>query len=58
MKYSYFNKNSFANESEINIIDTNKGWNGGGSFVDVSKTLITLSGGCKLLTKDSIIYHD
>ena len=58
LNYSHFKKNSFANEKEISIIDTNSGWNGRGSVVNVSKTLITLAEGCKLLTKDSIIYHD
>ena len=56
--YSHFKKNSFASEKEINIIDTNSGCNGRGSVANVSKTLETLGEGCKLLTKDSIIYHD
>ena len=58
LNYSHFSRNTLAKESEIIIIDTNNGWNGKGSYADVCKTLITLNQGCKLLTKDSIIYHD
>lgn len=58
LNFSHFKKNIFSSESEINIIDTNSGWNGRGSVANVSKTLVTLSEGCKLLQKDSIIYHD
>ena len=58
LNYSHFSRNTLAKESEIIIIDTNSGWNGKGSYADVCKTLITLNQGCKLLTKDSIIYHD
>ena len=58
LNYSHFSRNVNATETEIIIIDTNNGWNGKGSYADVSKTLVTLNPGCKLLTKDSIIYHD
>ena len=56
--YSHFKKNSFANESEIIIIDTNNGWNGKGSMAEVLKTL-TDAQGCKFLTdKKSITYNE
>ena len=58
LNYSHFKKNSFAFEKEISIIDTNNGCNGRGSVANVSKTLETIGEGCKLLTKDSIIYHN
>ena len=58
LNYSHFKKNSFAIEKEISIIDTINGCNGRGSYAEVSKTLTTLSEGCKFLTKDSIIYHE
>ena len=58
LNYSHFKKNSFATENNISIIDTNHGWNGTGSIANVSKFGVTLGEGCKLLTKDSIIYHD
>ena len=58
LNYSHFSRNVLAKETEISIIDTNNGWCGKGSYADVSKTLITLNQGCKLLTKDSIIYHN
>ena len=58
LNYSHFKKNSFATENNISIIDTNSGCNGTGSVANVSKFGVTLGEGCKLLTKDSIIYHD
>lgn len=58
LNYSHFKKNSFATENNISIIDTNNGCNGTGSIANVSKFGVTLGEGCKLLTKDSIIYHD
>ena len=59
MNYSHFKKNSFANESEIIIIDTNCGWNGRGSLAEVFKTLTDFQG-CKLITDNNniIIYED
>ena len=55
---SHFSRSTLAKESEISIIDTNNGWSYRGSYADVCKTCISLNPGCKLLTKDSIIYHD
>ena len=55
---SHFSRSTLAKESEISIIDTNNGWSYRGSYADVCKAFITLNPGCKLLTKDSIIYHD
>ena len=58
LNYSHFKKNSFANESEIIIIDTNNGWNGRGSMAEVLKTS-TDAQGCKFLTdKKSITYNE
>ena len=44
LNYSHFKKNSFANESEIIIIDTNNGWNGKGSMAEVLRTLTDVEG--------------
>ena len=56
---SHFKKNSFANESEIFVIDTNCGCNGRGSLAEVFKTLTDVQG-CKLTTDNNniIIYED
>jgi hypothetical protein len=57
-EYSHFKKNAFEKESEITVVDTNNGWNGKGSMVEVLKNLTDLQG-CKFLTdKKSIIYND
>ena len=58
LNYSHFKRNTFANESEVIVIDTNSGWNGRGSLAEVFKTLTDLQG-CKLITdKKSIIYYE
>ena len=59
LNYSHFKKNSFANESEIFVIDMNCGWNGRGSLAEVFKTLTDVQG-CKLTTDNNniIIYED
>jgi hypothetical protein len=56
---SHFKKNSFANESEIFVIDTNCGCNGRGSLAEVFKSITDVQG-CKLTTNNNniIIYED
>ena len=56
--YFHFSKNTFANKDEIVIVGTESGCNWRGSFIDISRTLTTLSQGCKFLNDKSIIYHD
>ena len=54
----HFKKNTFANESEVTIIDQSSGWNGRGSLAEVFRTS-TDTQGCKFLTdKKTIIYYE